>query len=564
MSFRLKGLLSTSTLGFRLGSTLVFALLPLGILSIVQAQSAQREIELSTLEGVGGASLKAVQPQIDLIRNAQISARVLAAALSFALREGGECVGRVKAVARTIPEAALVAYIPLTGLMTCSSNDRVHDFSQDPIFHRLTAKPLPSIVYNPMGPVSGTAVVGIGHPVFNEDGFQVGIIAVSLPYLAVAPQDYSDDVALWQPSYLATFASDGTLLISSNAEITPAEAVPQGYPLADLTKRAGIATYHDDTSGRSIVSVTSVADDLFLLAVWQRGTDGFWTQTGALAPYLLPVLTWIAALVAAAWASGHLVVRHVRSLSRSMSDFMANRTQVAVPDVDEAPTEIQRLHTVYGEMIRTIERDEAELQNLLVDKDVLLREVNHRSGNSLQIIASVMRMYRRETQDDSLRGVLDSLINRVIALSSTHTSLYSMSGRGDVPIDEILSSVIRRLKEIHGVALGVATKQLQPIRMSAEAAIPLALALAETVSCLFTSRSVATEGVDIILMEQDGQIRLTVTGPAVHEFQPETTTGLAALPRRMLVQFAAQLRGQITIQIEDRRSVVTLDFPHQT
>ena len=561
MNFGFKGLVSTSTLGFRLGSTLVLALMPLGILSIVQTQSAQREVEVSTLEGVGGASLKAVQPQIDLIRNAQVSARVLAATLSFALREGGECVGRVKSVAGTIPEATLLAYIPLSGLMTCSSSDRVYDFGQDPIFRRLTARPVPAIVYNPKGPISGTAVVGIGHPVFDESGIQVGVVVMSLPYLSVSPQDYADPIALWQPNYLATFGSDGTLLISSDADTTPVEAVPEDYPLSELTDRAGMATYHDDDRGRRIVSVTSVADGLFLLAVWQRRAEGFWTQTGSLTPYLLPVLTWVAALVAAAWASGRLVVRHVRSLSRSMSDFIAHRTQLAVPDVDEAPTEIQRLHTVYGEMIRTIERDEAELQNLLVDKDVLLREVNHRSGNSLQIIASVMRMYRRETYDESLRGVLDSLINRVIALSSTHTSLYSMSGRGDVPMDEILSSVIRRLKEIHGVALGVAKKQLQPIRMPAEAAIPLALALAETVSCLFTSRSVATEGVDIVLAEEGGRILLTVTGPSVHEFLPETTTGLASLPRRMLMQFAAQLRGQVTFQIEDRRSIVTLEFP---
>ena len=104
-----KGNLSTSTLGFRLGGTLVLALMPLGILSVVQTQMAQDEVLASTLEGVAGASLQAVQGQIDLITDAQISARVLAGALSFALREGAECSSRVKAVAQGIPSATLVA-----------------------------------------------------------------------------------------------------------------------------------------------------------------------------------------------------------------------------------------------------------------------------------------------------------------------------------------------------------------------------------------------------------------------------------------------------------------------
>jgi two-component sensor histidine kinase len=561
LSSRLKGLILGSSLGLRLGSTLVLALMPLGILSVLQAQSAQREIERSTLEGVAGASLQAVQPQIDLIRNAQVSAEVLSAALSFALEESAECTGRIKAVAASIPEATLVAYIPLSGLMTCSSTDVVHDFGGSLVFNRLTARPEPTVLYNPMGEVSRTAVVGIGHPVFDREGTQVGVVAISLPYLSVAPKDYVDAGALWEPRYLATFGTEGELLISSDSTITPTEAVPPEFPLQDLPDLANTTRYYDSDEGRRIVSVTSVADDLYLLGVWKRRATGIWAEAGDIVPYLIPVMTWIAALTAAVWASSQLVVRHVRSLSWSMSDYMTNRAQVSVRNIDLAPTEIQRLHTVYQDLIRTIEQDEADLQNLIVDKDVLLREVNHRSGNSLQVIASVMRMYRRETQDDSLRAVLDSLINRVIALSSTHTSLYSMSGRRDVPMDEILAGVVRRLKEIHGVALGVARKQFQPIRMPAEAAIPLALALAETVSCLFTSRTVASEGVEISLTEQDNRVRLSVRGPAVPEFQPETTTGLAALPRRMLQQFAAQLRGQITIQIENGRSVVILDLP---
>ena len=154
-----------------------------------------------------------------------------------------------------------------------------------------------------------------------------------------------------------------------------------------------------------------------------------------------------------------------------MTNYVSTKQRLRIPDLNGAPDEIQRLHAAYEGLIRTIEHEEAELQNLVIDKDVLLREINHRSGNSLQIIASIMRMYRREASDPKLRAVLDGLINRVIALSSTHTSLYALSGQRDVAIDVVLSNVVKRLKEIHGVALGVASKRLQPIRIDRKSVV---------------------------------------------------------------------------------------------
>jgi hypothetical protein len=244
-----------------------------------------------------------------------------------------------------------------------------------------------------------------------------------------------------------------------------------------------------------------------------------------------------------------------------MTDYVATQRRMQVPEMADAPIEIQRLHNAYEGMIRTIEQEEADLQNLLIDKDTLIREVNHRSGNSLQIIASIMRTYRRETTDKKLRSVLDGLINRVIALSSTHTSLYALSGQRDVAMDVVLSNVVKRLKEIHGVALGVASKRLQPIRMDPQAAVPLALALAEAVGCFFSRPGLVKEAVLVDLSEADGIIRLRVEGPEVPELRPESQDGLVSLPQRMMRQFASQLFGTISIHQEVDRATVELVFP---
>ena len=79
-----------------------------------------------------------------------------------------------------------------------------------------------------------------------------------------------------------------------------------------MAQRVGRPFFQTGEDGkRRVVSVNHLADRLFLLAVWQG--DGS-TGSAMMSPFLLPALTWAAAQVAAAFASGRLVVRHVRAL----------------------------------------------------------------------------------------------------------------------------------------------------------------------------------------------------------------------------------------------------------
>lgn len=264
---RVWSLVTGSSLGVRLGATLMLALMPLGVLSMVQTRDALDQVNATTLAGVGGAALQAVRDQIEIINEAQITVRVLASVFSSERASDISCVDRVTAVAQEIPQATLVAYIPISGLMTCSSNNRVYDFRDEARFKLLIESPKPRITYNPHGPVSGTAVIGVSHPVFDSTGTQIGVVAISLSYTSVAPDDYVDSVDLWQPSYLATFLSDGSLLLSSDPALTPSDVIPEATDLKQLVRLADRPTYVDHGTGRSILSVIGVTDDLYLLSV---------------------------------------------------------------------------------------------------------------------------------------------------------------------------------------------------------------------------------------------------------------------------------------------------------
>ena len=76
---------------------------------------------------------------------------------------------------------------------------------------------------------------------------------------------------------------------------------------------------------------------------------------------------------------------------------------------------------------QTILREEAQLEDALRQKEHLLREVHHRTGNSLQLIASIMRMHMRQEQSDTARPILQGLHDRVMALATVHMGLYQLS-----------------------------------------------------------------------------------------------------------------------------------------
>lgn len=555
--------LNASSLGFRLGFTLVLSLLPLGVLSVVQTRSAISVAEQTALSGISGASIAASQPQIDAIKAARVTAQTIATELSLGIPETGPCVARMQAVASELPSATLVAFVPMSGLMTCASTGEAFDFSDNPRFARIIASGAPSLSFNPRGAVSQTAIIGVSYPVFDQTHRQTGIVAVSLRHEAVEALAYQATDSSWRPALLATFTRDGTLLTSSTEDSATPGFLPAGSDWTSLATLAGPSFFSTAADGqRRIASVTEIADDLFLFGAWEPETDAI-IGNSAMAPFLLPVLTWIAALVAAVLASDRLVVRHVRSLARSMTTYRRTRARGPAPDMTGAPTEIADLSLVYDDLLQTIERDEAELRNLLVDKDLLLKEVHHRSGNSLQMIASVMRLYRRETADPQLRAVLDRLIDRVIALSSTHTSLYGLADQRSVPVDEVLSGVISRLNEMHGIDPALTTIDLAPVRMVPQTAVPFALALAEILGCHHAALKGGPGTLEVQLRETDGHVHLAVRGAILPEFQPETTAGFAAMPRRMLGHYASQLGGEFLANTDGRRSTLELIFPNR-
>jgi hypothetical protein len=92
------------------------------------------------------------------------------------------------------------------------------------------------------------------------------------------------------------------------------------------------------------------------------------------------------------------LVLHARRLS--YSDNANIRIVLAVADVTDARA------------------SEKSRENLLHEKAILLKEVQHRVANSLQIIASVLMQSARKVQSEEARGHLQNAHSRVMSIAA--------------------------------------------------------------------------------------------------------------------------------------------------
>lgn len=557
--------------GRRLAAMIVLALLPLGLMAMQQTAGLARETDRNRELAAMGATVQAAAPQIRMINDAQATAEALASMVGPLIADTAACVGLMDRVQAAEPALTLVAYIPLSGRMTCASGGRTFDFAGRPLFERMAGRDGPGIITNPAGPVSETAVVGVSHPVTDAAGTRIGIVSLSLRHEALV---HSEDppsggpARIERPVALMTFDGDGNLLTSSVGLDESATLLPGQRALADLAQ-AGTSVFRaSDVGGipRVFVAVP-IAEGLFLLGVWRRTGDQSLVDP-AIAPYLLPGLMWLAALAVAVFAAEHLVTRHMRLISTAMASFARGDRGRHVLHLSNPPAEIADLADAYRTMTATILRDEAELENLLRQKEMLLREVHHRTGNSLQIIASVLRMHLREQPDETVRPLLEDLHGRVMSLATVHLGLYRIAGNEEVAVHDLMAEVIEKVSATNERFAGKAAVRadLQPLVLSTGQAVPLALLLSEILA-VFPSADAGADDLAVhVSLDRcdEGQARMRITGPAaaLPVLLGESPDAPSKIATRVIRAFVTQLGGEMAISAQDGASVAAeVSFP---
>jgi two-component sensor histidine kinase len=92
--------------------------------------------------------------------------------------------------------------------------------------------------------------------------------------------------------------------------------------------------------------------------------------------------------------------------------------------VRERTSDLENLTLDLEEEVEKVKTQEAKLLRSLEEKELLLREVNHRVKNNLQVISSLIRLQAMRTEGAEAKEALDSSLKRVKAICLVHDRMY--------------------------------------------------------------------------------------------------------------------------------------------
>jgi two-component sensor histidine kinase len=151
---------------------------------------------------------------------------------------------------------------------------------------------------------------------------------------------------------------------------------------------------------------------------------------------------------------------------------------------------------------------------LLVEKDLLLREMSHRVKNKFTMILSLIGLQSRHAQPDG-RAALEAIARRVRVIASIHDQLQA-APRDDnrVNLAEYLEELGRSLadsvRELRPITVAV---QVEPIDVAADKALSLGLIVNELVTnaLKYAFEGQAIGRVQVALIRNDDYLELSIS-----------------------------------------------------
>jgi two-component sensor histidine kinase/CheY-like chemotaxis protein len=119
---------------------------------------------------------------------------------------------------------------------------------------------------------------------------------------------------------------------------------------------------------------------------------------------------------------------------------------------------------------------------LAAEREVLLREVNHRVGNSLQIIASLLHLQANSSTQDDVKAALTNAMGRVAAVAQVHRRLYTSHDLKSVLLNQYLDALLEDLRRsAEGNRMSRLTLKAEPIEIDPDRAVAIGIIVNELV-----------------------------------------------------------------------------------
>lgn len=204
-----------------------------------------------------------------------------------------------------------------------------------------------------------------------------------------------------------------------------------------------------------------------------------------------------------------------------------------------AARQLRRLNDTLTETV-------ADKDTLLRQQDFLLREVNHRIQNSLQLVSSFLALQVREHRTEAVvAGALEEARRRIKAVGLVHNRLYRADQFETLDLSRYLRELVNEIVDSMGAEWNRHVQMsIAPVSIHTTRAVSLGLVLTELVINVQKYAYGGGAGpVSIVLEEDRDRLRLIVADQGAGKTEGAANGG--GFGSRMIESLVKQLEGRI-------------------
>ncbi|PLY11483.1 MAG: histidine kinase [Arcobacter sp.] len=239
------------------------------------------------------------------------------------------------------------------------------------------------------------------------------------------------------------------------------------------------------------------------------------------------------------------------ALANRINSLQKEKNEVNQKLIIQQQNETKRLE-------KSVEEKTKDLKYALDEKELLLKELNHRVKNNMQTIVSLIRLQNDEIEDKKLQDILITIQNRINAMGHLHELLYNQNDITDINAYEYFDLLIEEIKDSYESDIEI-NFDIQT-RLKIEQAIYCGLIINELVTNSLKYAFPAKEGnitISLKKIEQNVQLIIKDDGIGFDEKNKKQSLGLTLVNTLCENQLGANIKIQsndgvtITIIWED-------------
>ena len=404
-----------------------------------------------------------------------------------------------------------------------------------------------------MSPVTGYPSTSLSMII--SDGFVTAFISLKELYRFV------HDVKLLDNSTLFLIDDKG-IIIASNIERLAAER----ENLSDIpllkNENNGITMVYE-YKGAALLGTAFVIPGLhWHIVISQPVADAFRTNNLILFYFCIGIFIIVSILMIVA----NIISRKLNPLQKLVSFMEAvGESHYNTFDEECSVYEVELLRNSYNAMSGAINARENNLKKLIIEKNILLKEVNHRVKNNLIMISGLFSIQREETDNSVIREILSDAGRRIESMALVHTMMYKNEYMSKIPFKEYLEKLIMEVRNSYQISDVMTVFDMANVDLPLEVAIPVGLIVNELLTNIFkhafSSGNSPEDPCVAFRMSVTGEmITLSVSDNGAASGKAEYSMESGKLGMKLIYLLTKQINGEIRFE-HNRGTKAILTFP---